>query len=125
MRKGDGTDNILHSRESVTQGDPLGVVSYMIGILLMIKHLNSMYPAITQPWYAANSGALGMFDNLERYFNLLKLNGPDQGYYPNPTKSILAVHPKKPGEGRLFGWCHLFKVCVGVSYLGVNIGDGV
>ena len=47
------------------QGDPLTMVAYGIIIILLIKHFNSMYPDVTQPWYADNAGALGMFNHLE------------------------------------------------------------
>ena len=86
--------NIVHSREGVTQGDPLDIVSYGVGVLPLIKHHKSMQPNVTQPWYAEHAGALGTFDNLEQYFKSLKINFPDRGYYPNPIKIILVVHPK-------------------------------
>ena len=72
----DGTDNIIHSRVGVTQGEPLTVVDYGIGVLPLMKLLNSAYPGITQPWCADKAGALG-FDNLERYLNSLNLNSLD------------------------------------------------
>ena len=43
------------------------MVDYMIKILPLIKHLDSTYPDVTQPYYAENAGALGMFDHLENY----------------------------------------------------------
>ena len=69
---GDGTANILHSREGVTQGYPLVMVSYGIGIVLLIKGLKFAYPEVTYTWYVETFGALGIFDNLEQYFNSLK-----------------------------------------------------
>ena len=47
-----------------------------------------------------------MFDNLEQYFNSLNFNAPGQGYYPDPTKSILIVYPKNIRLGGLFGVSH-------------------
>ena len=70
------------------------MVSYRIEIIPMIKILKYTHPDVAQTWYAENAGALGTSDNLERYFNSLKRNGPDRGYYPDPTKIILVVHPK-------------------------------
>ena len=52
-----------------------------------------MYPDVTQPWYADNAGALGMFDHLKKYFKTLNRNGLERGYFPDPTKSILVVYP--------------------------------
>ena len=81
LRDRDGTDNILHNQEGVTQGDSLAMVAYGIGVLTPIKLLKWTYHDVTKPWYADDAGELCTSDNLERYFNLLKRHGPDQGYY--------------------------------------------
>ena len=44
LRRVYGTANILHGREDVKQRDPLAVVAYGIGIILLIKFLESEYP---------------------------------------------------------------------------------
>ena len=98
--------------------DPLYIVAYWVGVLLLTKHLKPVYPDVTQTWYAENSWALSMFDNLERYFNSLKHTGPDRGYYPNPTKSILTVHPKKSKWG---GGYLERVVCLGCTLAHVNL----
>ena len=64
-----------------------------------------------------------MFDHLEKCFKALKRNSPVRIYFPGPTKSILAVHPKNFKSGYIFGRRHVFKVCTGARYLGVYIGD--
>ena len=92
LRNRDGTANIVHSRDDVMQGDPLGTVPYGIIILPLIKCQKWTYLDVTQPWFADDDGALGTFDKLEQYFNSLKCNGLARGYYPNPTKIILDVH---------------------------------
>ena len=101
LQNGDGKSNILHSREGVTQGDLLTMVAYGIGIFDMIEPLELMYPDVAQPWYADNAGELRKFDNLEQYCNSLKRNDPDQGYYPDPTKIFLIVHPDNFKSGQL------------------------
>ena len=78
--------------EVVMQGVPLAMVTYGIGVLLMIKQLKVAYPDVNQPWYAEDAGALGTFDNIGLYFKTLKLFGPGCGYYPEPSKSVLIVH---------------------------------
>ena len=93
---------IIHSREGVTQGYPLDMISYSIGVITLTKRLNLTYPDVTHPWCAGNAGALGTFDNLEQYFNLLKHYGLDWGYYPKRTKSILIMNPKNLKSGELF-----------------------
>ena len=93
------------------------MVSYWIRIISLIKCIKSTHPDITQPRYSDNAGSLGMSDKSERYFNSLKCNVPDQGYYPDPTKSVVIVHLKKIEVGELFCQCNGFKVCIGAHYL--------
>ena len=52
------------------------MVSYDIGVLPLIKQLKAVYPDVIETWYTDNYGALGMFNNVELYFNLLKRNVP-------------------------------------------------
>ena len=88
----------------MTQGYPLAMVAYGIGVLPLRKRLKVEYPDVTQPWYADDSGALGTFDIIGLYFNLLKRFGPGSGYYPKPSKIVLIVHP----AGKYFGLHHGF-----------------
>ena len=46
---------------------------------------------VHQPWYADNDGAGGHFHRIKRYFEKLQEYGPPQGYFPEPSKSILIV----------------------------------
>ena len=50
-------DNIIFSSEGTTQGDPLAMVMYAIGILPLIHCLNRT--SVHQVWYADNAAALG------------------------------------------------------------------
>ena len=61
------------------QGGALSTVSYVIGVLLLIKYLKAAYPDVTQPWYAKDSGAIGTFKNIGLYFNSLRKFGPGLG----------------------------------------------
>ena len=62
----------MHSREGLTQGDSLAMVTYGIGILLLIKPLKEEFTDATYPWYDVDSGALGTFSNVMLYFNSIK-----------------------------------------------------
>ena len=93
LRKGDGTANIIHSREGGIQIDPLDMVAYRIGILPLTKRLKLTYPGVTQICYADDSGALGTFYHMEKYFKALNCNGLAWGYSTEPNKSILGMHP--------------------------------
>ena len=47
MQNGDGTDSFLYSRKGVTEGDPPSMVTYGIGILLLIKKQKAEFPDVT------------------------------------------------------------------------------
>ena len=68
------------------------MIAYRIGILPLINNIKREIPDVTQPWYADNSGALGMFARIETYFDSLTRQGPGRVYYPKLSKSVLIVH---------------------------------
>ena len=82
LRNGNLTAGFLHSREGVTQGDPLAMITYGIGILPFIKNLKQEISDITQPWYADDARALDTFVRLNAYYYLLTHQVPVQGYDP-------------------------------------------
>ena len=49
LRNWNGTASILHSREGVTHGGTLVIITYGIGILPLINNLVREIPAVTQP----------------------------------------------------------------------------
>ena len=57
-------DRFMHSGDDMTQGYPVVMESYGIGV-------KSEYPGITRPWYTDDTGALGSFANIELYFDSL------------------------------------------------------
>ena len=83
----------MNSKEDMTQGNPLAMISYGIGFLTLIRELWKAHPRFTQPWYADDAGAGGMFQQILEHFQDLQERGPARGYYPEPTKSILVVAP--------------------------------
>ena len=124
LRNGNGTASFLHSREGVTQGDPLEMISYGIGILPLINNLKREIPDATKPWYYENAGALGTFARIATYFNSLTHQGSGHGYYPTPPKSALIMHPENFDTRKEFVAHYRFKVYTGARYLGGYIGYG-
>ena len=61
---GNRTASFLHSREGVTQGDPLAMIAYGVGDLPLIKNLKRYIHDVTHPWYSDNSGDLGTFTRI-------------------------------------------------------------
>ena len=121
---GNGTASFLHSKVGMTQGYPLSINAYRIGILPLIKNIKQEIPDFPQPWYADDAGDLGTLARIETYFNLLTHQGPGRGYYPEPSKSVRVVHPENLDSGKQFGARHGFKVCTGAHDIGRYIGDG-
>ena len=117
------TASIIHSREGVTQGDPLSMIAYSIGILPLINNLKREIPNVTQTWYDDNAWALGTFARLDTYFNSLTRQGLGRGYHPEPTKSVLIVRPENLEAEKVFWRRHVFKMCTGARYLGGYLRD--
>ena len=90
---GYGSGHFLRSKEGVTQGYPLAMIAYGIGVLPLIQELREAHPCVTQPWYADDAGAGGTFIDVQVHFQDLQARGPARGYYPEATKSILVVAP--------------------------------
>ena len=81
-------ESLLNSREGATQGGPLSMVAYGIGIITLTKNLTAVFPDVTQTWYTDNAGALGTITNVKLYFNSLKQFGPRRKYYSKPVKLV-------------------------------------
>jgi hypothetical protein len=111
------------SKEGVTQGDPLAMVMYGVGLLPLIRILKKTVPDLHQPWYADDAGAGGTFQNIRLYFEKLQEFGPPRGYFPEPSKSILIVRNHNKEKAEVCFKDSGFKVVTGSRYLGGFIGD--
>ena len=115
--------SFLHSKEGMTQGDPLAMIVYRIGILPLINNLKHDIPDVIQPWYADKDIALGTSTRIETYLNSLTRQGLGRGYYTELSKSVLIAHPENLESRNEFGARHGLKVCKGACYLWGYIGD--
>ena len=121
---GDGSGHFLHSKEGATQGDPLAIITYGIGVLPLIRELQGAHPCITQPWYADDTGARGKFEHILAHLWDKQARGLSRSYCPEPTKSILVVAPRNVArEEELFQGIGI-QVVTGHRYLGEFKGDG-
>ena len=77
--------DVIFSLEGTTQGDPLEMVMYAIGILPLIHHLNQF--SVQQVWYADDTAALGKLSTIQSWWEELQCHGLFLGYYANRTKS--------------------------------------
>ena len=60
----EGSGHFFHIKEGVTQGDPLAMITYSIGVLPLIRYLRYAHPCVAQPWYADGTGAGGGFGHI-------------------------------------------------------------
>ncbi|MEJ2330924.1 MAG: hypothetical protein P8Z33_13945, partial [Gammaproteobacteria bacterium] len=78
---------ILHSKEGVTQGDPLSMVLYALALLPLVEELRALDSTVLQPWYADDAALHGDPQRSAKVFKALLEKGPDRGYFPEPEKS--------------------------------------
>lgn len=91
IRGPNGSFEIVLSREGVTQGDPLAMIAYGIGILPLICILKDHHPDLIHSWYADDGGIGGKIQDIKKLFDELMKIGPAYGYFPEPKKSIRVV----------------------------------
>ena len=123
LRTGSNLFLPIQSREGVTQGDPLAMVMYGVGLLPLIRILKTAISDVHQPWYADDAGAGGHFNRITRYLEKLQEFGPPRGYFPEPSKSILIVQEHNKEKAEVCFADFDFKVVTGSRYLGGFIGD--
>ena len=118
IRAGDGTVHLLLRKEEVNQGEPLAMVEYGMGILLLIRKLQQSHPGINHPWYADDSGASGTFEGIRHHLDDLMVRGPPQGLFLEPTKSILVVSSWNFPRAEAFFRSYGLQIVTGSLYLG-------
>ena len=107
----------------MTQRDPLAMIIYGIGMLLLTLQLKAAVPTSLQPWFVKDAAVGGGFEEVTEVFRLLATTVPARGYFPKPTKSILVVKPAMVERAKAH-FDHLgFTVVTGTRYLGGFIGS--
>ena len=113
-------DHLLSS-EGTTQGDPLAMVMYAIGILPLIQRVNI---DARQIWYADDASAGDKLTNLLKWWNKIEILGPAFGYHPNPSKTRLIVKPDKLEQAKkLFRHTGIQVTAQGGKHLGAAVGS--
>ena len=79
----------LLSQEGTTQGDPLAMAMYAIGILPLIHRLKE--ESVKQVWYADDATAGAQLTHLRAWWDHMVEIGPDYGYHPNAAKTWVIV----------------------------------
>ena len=79
----------IFSTEGTTQGDPMGVLMYALGVMPLIHKLNSR--SITLIWYSDDACACSSLQDLHQWWDDLLSLGPNCGYYINTSKCFLLL----------------------------------
>ena len=111
----------LQSQEGTTQGDPLAMSMYALATIPLIKKLKG---SSKQIWYADDAAAAGKIADLRVWWNLLTREGPDFGYFPNPSKTWLITKEGFNDVGiSSFASTGVSITSDGRPYLGAAIGS--
>ena len=115
----------IKSQEGTTQGDPLGMAIYALGVTPMLNILligigNDHNRMVA---FADDITAAGSLDALKKWWDHLLKIGPSYGYYPQPTKSWLIVKPDQLEQAReKFAGTEINITSDGERHLGAVIG---
>ena len=115
----DGTS--LLSQEGTTQGDPLAMPMYAIGIVPVIQQLKGL---ARQVWYADDAAAGGSLLQFRDWWSGLLSFAPHFGYHVNVAKTWLVVKEECLASAqRVFGDSGIQITSAGRPYLGAALGS--
>ena len=114
-------DETILSSEGTTQGDPLAMPMYALGIVPLIRQLGHL---ARQLWFADDASAGGSLVNLQAWWEKLNEIGPSFGYYPNASKTWLVVKEEYIEDAQKTFSTHGVNLTTGGhKHLGSAIGD--
>ena len=102
------------------QGGALAMVAYGIGILPLINYWRRGIMTSLSLSTLTMRGP-SVHTTTSSYILITKKSVPGRGYCPEPSKSVMIVHPDNLETVKWFGLRHGFKFCTGVHYLGCFI----
>ena len=89
---------VILSEEGTTQGDPLAMQMFALGISPLIKQLEGL--GGRQVWYADDSQNGGKARAVRAWFDRLKETGPGYGYFVNDDKTYVICRGGEAGRAR-------------------------
>ena len=114
---------VLSSQQRTTQGDPLAMCMYAIGILPLIRSLQSSGTKLV--WYADDAMGGGTLEDIKNWWDHLISSGQSYGYHPNAAKSWLLVKETMREEAAyLFEGTRIHITTQGRRLLGAAISTG-
>ena len=113
------------SEEGTTQGCPLSMPSYAIGLLPLMMRTGNYEESskVKQSAYADDVCGAGRLKELKRWWEIIVKYGPCIGYFAEPKKSWMIVKPEHKEQAvKLFGGSDINKTQNGNKHLGAAIG---
>ena len=111
------------SAEGTTQGDPLAMPGYGIGILPLLVTLKINNVEMKHVAYADDIGGGSKLGNIRQWWDKIREFGPYLGYFPKPEKSWLVVKQEKYEEAKIiFAGTGVQITPEGRKYLGGYVG---
>ena len=75
----------IASTEGTTQGDPMAMPSYAIGILPLLDVINTSNEPVNHAAFADDLGGAGRLERLRSWWGKIISRGPSLGYFPEPS----------------------------------------
>lgn len=114
---------VLQSKEGTTQGDPVAMAMYAIGLSVLQDEISYENTNVKQVAYADDLSGAGKITDLREWWKLINEKGPVIGYTPNATKSVLIVKPELFDRGvEIFQDSGVIITKEGQRHLGAVIG---
>ena len=112
----------LYSAEGTTQGDPLAMPVYAVGLTTLLPLIKSTVE-VKHAAYADDLGGLGKLIEIRTWWDNICKFGPLLGYYPEPSKSWLIVKEQLADDAsQIFSDTEIKITTEGRKYLGGFIG---
>ena len=94
---------------------------YALATISLIRELDGHCKQI---WYADEAAAVGRIDDLQVWWDKLNTLGPQYGYFPNPSKTLLVTKESLHATAtRIFASIGMKVTSDGRPYLGAAIGS--
>ena len=115
--------HLIYSMEGTTQGDPLAMPMYAIGVTPLITYLH-LHNESHQTWYADDATAAAKLPPLRKWWDILCAMGPRLGYFVNAAKTWIIVRDSELELAqKLFQGTAIKITSVGQCHLGAVLGS--
>ena len=114
---------VVQSAEGTTQGDPIAMAMYALGLLQLQQTICFDQTRVKQVAYADDLTGAGKLVDLKGWWDMVTEHGPKIGYFPNASKSVIIVKAGKLELAKeIFSDTNVKVTDEGERHLGAVIG---